>query len=189
MPDTYVDWNDLNPEERAAVLATPEGEIKEYSTEQGWWVLVDRRDPSATPKPSISTDAHPDWRDVLNMPGADGQPLEEPCGWDPEKGYCPFLGCEDCGGPCECFEEEQPEEMSEEPLASVLGPLEVVPPDRSNPRWLSVYGAAVALQALNRIRDGLGPADDERMSGIVEEATAIADHAEESYQNQQGDNA
>lgn len=49
-------------------------------------------------------------------------------------------------------------------------------------RWRAVYGAVVAHYATSRIEGGLGPADDAQMDDIVEEAMAVADHAEESFQ-------
>jgi hypothetical protein len=47
--------------------------------------------------------------------------------------------------------------------------------------WLAVYGATVALQVHDRMRDGMGSPDtDEEWDGITEEAEAVADLAAES---------
>jgi hypothetical protein len=42
-------------------------------------------------------------------------------------------------------------------------------------RWLCVYGASVALQVRDHMREGRGTVDLERMRDIKEEARTIAD--------------
>jgi hypothetical protein len=51
-------------------------------------------------------------------------------------------------------------------------------------KWLSVYGAAVALQIHDHLREGKGPPDDTAMDCFVEEAAAQADIAEAADERQ-----
>lgn len=49
-----------------------------------------------------------------------------------------------------------------------------------NARWLSVYGASVALQVHQRFREGRGAPDEDDFERYVEEAASIADCSEEA---------
>jgi hypothetical protein len=57
---------------------------------------------------------------------------------------------------------------------------------RKAQRWCSVYGATVAAQVRERFSEGKGAPTPEDMLAFVEEAQAVADMAEEAWNELRG---